>query len=69
MGGFTEDVEEPSADLVRSKEGWVFGVWEGAVFPAPKPGKRNSGARKALAKHLISRNFMMLSVLRLAQSF
>ena len=51
---FIEDVEEPSADLVRYKEGWRFGAVGCRFVSSPQPWKKQSGARKALAKDLIS---------------
>ena len=62
MGTILEDFEVPIVDLVRLKrKAGVVGLWEGMLFPAPKPRKSNSGARKALAKHLISRSSPQLN--------
>ena len=62
MGTIVEDVEVPNVDLVRLKrKAGGVGLWEGILFPAPKPRKSNSGARKALAKRLISRSSPQLN--------
>ena len=62
MGTILEDVEVPIVDLVRLKrKAGGVGLWEGILFPAPKRRKSNSAARKALAKHLISRSSPQLN--------